>query len=114
MLMLALLSLTVLSGCSNRPAWVSKHDADPLIDRYGNARSLVLSTPLVNSAQLLPPQYDPWYASRNDRGPYVTLQTSDVETSVTYTRDRQYISNGRVYDRYDQTTYRRTYRGSTR
>jgi len=27
---------------------------------------------------------------------------------VTYTRDHQYIHNGRVYDHYRQTTYRRT------
>lgn len=71
---------------------------------------------LVSSANLDAPSLDAWYAGRNDFGPSVSVgyRSQTYDRSVTYTRDRQFISNGRVIDQYSQTTYRRTVREGTR
>lgn len=104
----------LLTGCQH--PLVSERDLTPIYDIDGQARSLSLTTPQVQSAQLLPPGFDKWYDSRNDIVPSVTAGYvgTTYEESVTYTRDGQYTSNGRVRDQYRETTYRRTYRESTR
>jgi len=87
-----------------------------LTRRDGQARSLVLTTPVVRVLDQTASAEVPWYIDRNDYGPTVFggTATYQYEESVTYTRDRQHSSNGRVYDHYDQTTYSRTYRGNSR
>lgn len=109
---LALLAITV--GCSH--PLVSERDVQPLPYMEGGARSLALTSQFVQSNQLLPPGYGAWYAGRNDVGPSVTAGTQSLrhESSVTYTRDRQHSFNGRVFDAYQETTYRRTTTESTR
>lgn len=88
----------------------------PMYDDFGHARSLTLSTPMVRAASPIDSSIEPWYVGRRDRGPFVTAGHISLrhEQSVTYTTDRQHTINGRVYDRYDETTRRRTYRDSTR
>ncbi len=109
------LLLLVLAGCSTRPGY-SLRDVQPLYDEFGHARSLVLTTPVVRTATPSQRAYEPWYAGRRDVGPFVMSGSipSRHERSVTTTRDSQHIYNGRVYDRYNETTYRRTYSESTR
>lgn len=82
----------------------------------GQARSLAFTSQIVQSNQLLPPSYQAWYTGRNDVGPSVAAgaRTTSYQRSVTYTRDQQSIFNGRVYDNYQQTTYRRTVTESER
>lgn len=109
------LLLVVLAGCQTRPGYALR-DVQPLYDEFGHARSLTLTTPAVRMATPSRRDYEPWYVGRRDVGPFVTAGTvsSRHERSVTFTRDSQYISNGRVYDRYRETTYRRSYSESTR
>ena len=109
------LSALLLTGCQTRPGYTSR-DVSPLYDDYGHARSLVLTTPVVRTAQRPQPSYEKWYVGRRDVGPFVTAGyvSPRYEQSVTYTTDRQYTYNGRVYDRYSETTRRRTYQDSTR
>ena len=108
----AIVTLALLSGCHSHRHGYDPHNDWPLYDERGAARSLVLTTPGVRNAQLLPPTYEPWYISRNDMGPSVVAGYEEPEysSSVTYTRDRRSIYNGRVRDHFDETTYRRTYR----
>lgn len=109
------LAALLLVGCQ-APHGYSERDSDPLYDEFGHARSLVLSTPAVRQASQRPSPYEPWYTGRRDLGPFVTSGSVSLrrEQSVTYTTDRQYTLNGRVYGRYEETTRRRTYRDSTR
>ena len=115
-LLAAVAVLVLLGGCHSHPSAFSERDDWPLYDIRGNARSLSLTSTPVRNAQLLPPLYEPWYASRNDVGPSVVAgyDAPSYSSSVTYTRDRQSVRNGRVYDDYDETTYRRTFRESFR
>ncbi len=108
------LALLLLGGCHSRPG-LSRLDRGPLYDDMGHAGSLVMPSEAVRSASLALP-YEPWYAGRNDQGPSVSVgyQSFAYDRSITYTRDSQYMSGGRVYDRYSQTTYRRTVRESQR
>ena len=108
------ISALLLVGCQTRPGYTQR-DVAPLHDDFGHARSLAITQPVIRTAQQ--PQHDaPWYYGRRDIGPFVTAGSVSprYEESVTYTRDSQYIYGGRVYDRYNETTYRRTYRNSTR
>lgn len=109
-LLLAALSV----GCSHPR--VSPRDLGPLPPIDGQARSLSLTSQIVQANQLLPPGHDAWYARRNDAGPSVSagVRTTRFERSVTYTRDQQSIFNGRVHDNYRQTTFRRTVTESAR
>ncbi len=109
------LSALLLVGCQTRPGYTYR-DVAPLYDDFGHARSLALTTSVVRSAQRPQPTYEPWYVGRRDVGPFVTAGyvSPRQEQSVTYTTDRQYIYNGRVRDRYSETTRRRTYQDSTR
>lgn len=113
----ALLSFSLLPavGCQTQLGYAER-DIQPLYDAMGNARSLALSTPLVRQTNRHPASYEPWYAGRRDLGPFVTSGSISIseEHSVTYTTDRQSVINGRVYDRYDETTQRRTYRDGAR
>ena len=96
-----------LAGCSQPKNTV---DRGPQLDADGNRRSVVLQTPLQQylqeretaSADL------PWYADRNDRmlAADAGYASPTFQDSVTYTRDRQYQSGGRVYDHFSSTTYR--------
>jgi len=114
--LIAVLSLSALLsvGCQTRPIY-SHRDASPLRDDFGHARSLTLTTPVIRTSRQHE-RYEPWYAGRRDIGPFVTAGTISLrhEQSVTTTRDSQYIYGDRVYDRYQETTYRRTYRSGTR
>ncbi len=109
------LSALLLVGCQTRPGYTYR-DVSPLYDDFGHARSLVLTTPVVRTAQRPGPDHTRWYAGRRDVGPFVTAGyvSPRHEQSVTYTTDRQFSINGRVYDRYSETTRRRTYQDSTR
>ncbi|MEM6258125.1 MAG: hypothetical protein AAGI37_07410 [Planctomycetota bacterium] len=109
------LSALLLVGCQTRPGYY-QHDVIPLSDRFGHARSLVLTTAAVRNARHIDRSVAPWYAGRRDFSPFVTAGTLSLreEQSVTFTRDRQSTINGRVFDRYDETTLRRTFRNSTR
>lgn len=111
-----LAALLLLGACQGTYEPLSSRDRGLLIDREGQSRSLALTTQTVQSAQLLPPGFDTWYASRNDRVPYVIsgYESSIIQSSVTYTRDSQNTVNGRVFDNYNQTTYRRSYQESIR
>jgi hypothetical protein len=113
------LSLLLVVGCHHHGgshASYTRHDAMPLHDQSGHARSLVLTTPAVRTLAESNRRPDPWYFARRDVGPFVAAGTISLrhESSYTVTRDSQHIINGRVFDDYDQTTYRRTYRESTR
>ena len=112
---LALLGLVVLSGCHSRPTTYAL-DRGPMRDHRGQAASMVMQSDWVRTASADSPAYAAWYAGRNDLVPSVTAgyESARYEQTVTYTRDRQYISGGHVYDRYDQSTYRRTYREGAR
>ena len=121
--MLVLLILaSLLVGCNTNtlqtryrartaPPVFAPRDLDPLLDINGQARSLTMDSPqhhsLAASATNVDPQ--PWYVSRNDLFPSVAYGVSYqvYEQSVTYQRDRQRTSNGRVHDHFNQTTYRR-------
>ena len=105
----------LLAGCSTRPGYALR-DVQPMYDEFGHARSLALTAPVVRTAMPVRRPYEPWYAGRRDVGPFVTAGSVSTrhESSVTYTRDSQHIFNGRVYDRYNETTYRRTYSEGTR
>lgn len=109
------LAALLLVGCQ-APLGYTERDSQPLYDEFGHARSLVLSTPAVRQTNQRPSPYEPWYTSRRDLGPFVTSGSVLMrhEQSVTYTTDRQYTLDGRVYGRYEETTRRRTYRESTR
>lgn len=109
------MSAMLLVGCQTRPGYTYR-DVMPMYDDFGHARSLTLSSPMVRTASQVRPAIEPWYVGRRDQGPFVTAGHISLrhEQSVTYTIDRQHIINGRVYDRYDETTRRRTYRDSTR
>lgn len=109
------LSALLLVGCQARPGYTYR-DVQPLYDDFGHARSLALTTPVVRTAQRPNAVHEPWYTGRRDVSPFVTAGYLSLrhEQSVTYTTDRQHTVNGRVYDRYSETTHRRTYRDSTR
>lgn len=110
------LAALVLVGCHQTRPGYSLRDVQPMFDDYGHARSLALTTPAVRAAHPNRHHQDPWYAGRRDVGPSVTAGyvSPRYERSITYTNDRQYTYNGRVYDRYQETTRRRTYQESTR
>jgi hypothetical protein len=109
------LSALLLVGCQTRPGYALR-DVAPLYDDFGHARSLTLSSPVVRTSFLPNDTSARWYDGRRDIGPFVTSGTQSLrhEESVTFTRDSQYIYGDRVYDRYNETTHRRTYRSSTR
>lgn len=115
-LSLGIVGLLLLSGCHHHPRGVYHRDVQPMFDDAGQARSLVLTTPQVHAAKLLPPGQDAWYAGRNDVGPSVIAGYESVTftQSITTTRDRRVSRGGRVYEDYDETTRLRTYRESTR
>lgn len=108
------LSLSVLTGCqSSGPSGITDIDVEPITYRDGSARSLALSSRTVRAIQVPfeGAYYEPWYAGRNDRHPGVLVDNTGVfEVSETFVIDQQLIYNGRVIDRYDQTTIRRTIR----
>lgn len=56
-----------------------------------------------------PTRVEPWYLGRNDAvdSVYYGERYPVFEVTATHTRDQQSISGGRVYDRFNQTTYRR-------
>ncbi len=114
-LVASVLSLLALAGCQGR-AELDRADYGPLFSASGQARSLVLPADGARSVAAGRPLVQPWYVGRNDSGPSVSAgyRSTTFERSVTYTRDRQSISNGRVFDRYDQTTYRRSVRDAAR
>ena len=114
---IAALSLSALLfvGCQTRPGYTQR-DIAPMFDEFEHARSLTLTSPVVQTSRLTSDNREHWYTGRRDVGPYVSsgYVTIRYEQSMTYTRDSQRIYGDRVYDRYDQTTYRRTYRESAR
>lgn len=107
--LVALSALLLLAGCHSRPG-LTDRDREPLRTYHGPARSIVLPIDRPVRTTQQSDAYEPWYAGRRDYGPSVSVDRGDgYSYSVTITRDRQYISHGRVYDHYDKTTYRRTF-----
>ncbi|MCG8510215.1 MAG: hypothetical protein MI741_13385, partial [Rhodospirillales bacterium] len=82
---------------------------DLLVDHRNRNRSLVAGQPESSYA-------DRWWHTRHDRPATVVsgYESPVLESSVTYTRDSQYSSHGRVYDSFRSTTYRREYREAVR
>lgn len=117
----ALLGLLMLTGCHShgdpqaRPG-LNALDRAPLHDRQQHAASLVMPSDWQRTANADSTNLYAWYAGRNDIGPSVSAgyATARYERTVTYTRDRQTISGGRVYDHFHQSTYRRSIRESVR
>lgn len=101
-----------LFGCEQHQPIMT--DLGPQLDTDGVRRSLALDTPLLQhlSSRHQIDQGPAWYDGRNDQTLAVTsgYELSTVQTSTTYTRDRQYFSHGRVYDNYSASTYRAEYR----
>lgn len=114
------LLLATLAGCRTRPDSMGHRDLLPLQNQWGQAQSLALSNPgVVAVHEIAPPNgypAQPWYTGRNDLVPFVHagFVGPASESSVTFTRDRQTISNGRVRDHYSETTFRRTFRDGQR
>ncbi len=98
-------------GCQEVPRAV---DLGPQLDTAGNPRSVAMDSALLNYLVVRqdPAHGLPWYADRNDHTPVADggYRLPTVESSVTYTRDRQYHSNGRVHDQFNSTTYRSEHR----
>ena len=109
------LGVLLLGGCHSRPD-MNARDYGPLTGPFGEGRSLALPGDGIRSASAAPLGYEPWYVGRNDRVPSVVVgyESARFEQSTTYTRDQQVIINGRVFDRYDETTYRRSFSESLR
>lgn len=105
-----------MGGCQTGPGGITQRDVQPMVDYFGNARSLALSTQPIHAAQAYPSAFAPWYSGRNDVVPYVVsgYNASTYERSVTTTYDGQYSAGSRVRDRFIQTTRRTTYRESSR
>ena len=75
-------------------------------------RSMVFDSPHLHSFTGGGEQNElPWYADRNDWQPNVIAgyRGATIETSVTWTYDHQYQSNGNVYNNVDNATYRSSY-----
>jgi len=118
-LLLAMLGLFVLAGCHSHPAprpGLTALDRGPLHEHRDGVRSLAMAGDWQRGAGYTASDPFAWYAGRNDTGPSVTAGyvTQRYERSVTFTRDRQYTSGGRVYDDLHQTTYRRSVREAIR
>lgn len=116
---LGLLSLLLLTGCHGQPQarpGLTTLDRAPLHDHGRHAGSLVMASDWQRETGAMASGNYAWYAGRNDLVPsvFAGYATARYERSVTYTRDRQYTSGGRVYDHYHQTTYRRSVRESSR
>ncbi|MFN3168715.1 MAG: hypothetical protein ACE37H_16780 [Phycisphaeraceae bacterium] len=116
---LAMLGLFVLGGCHTHPAerpGLTALDRGPLHEYRDGTRSLAVASDWQLDAGYGATDTYAWYAGRNDVGPSVTAgyATQRYERSVTYTRDRQYTSGGRVFDNFHQTTYRRSVREAQR
>jgi len=106
---IALLTLAVLgaviTGCQTDSV-----DLGPQLGADGRHRSVALDSPLqhhLSQKQKLDTS-GAWYADRNDYSPTANAgyRLPTVQSSVTYTRDRQYHSNGQIRDQYNSTTYR--------
>lgn len=109
------LAAALFAGCRQTPPHYRGADARPLFHQHdGSARSLVSDSDAM--AQLTYTPGEAWYLDRRDYRPSVQsgYVSSRHEITVTYTRDAQYISGGQAYDRYRQTTYRRSIRESQR
>jgi hypothetical protein len=93
-------------------------DLGPQLDAEGYHRSVALDSPLLRHLQVRQRSRDglSWYDGRNDRTLAVNAgyDLPSLQRSVTLTRDRQYLSNGRVHDIYSSTTYRTEYRQNVR
>ena len=104
-------------GCRQAPPHYRAVDARPLVNQSdGSARSLASDSDAMTKLAYTPGPSDAWYLDRRDYRPSVQAGyvSAQHEITVTYTRDSQYISGGQAYDRYRQTTYRRSIRESQR
>ncbi len=110
-LVLCLGGCLALIGCEQPQPMT---DFGPQLDTEGVPRSLALDTPLLQHLRETRgiDRGQAWYDARNDQTLAATsgYELPTVQSSVTYTRDRQYFSNGRVYDNVSSTTYRAEYR----
>jgi hypothetical protein len=106
------LSLSLLTACESKPSR-ARYDATFAVP--GQPRSMVMDSPRQQRLQTTLPEstentdYLPWYLVRNDarlstEAGYVSPMTQEA---AGYTYDRQSTSNGRVYDSYSNTVYRR-------
>ena len=100
----------VLTGCQSAPSV----DLGPQLDADGYPRSLVMDSPLQNrlAARMNVAPERAWYAGRKDYSPSAQAgyRLPTIQSSVTYTRDHQSHSHGRIHDHYNSTTYRTEYR----
>lgn len=110
-----LLAALLLVGCSAQPLYGGL-DGDRAYHYDGSSRSLALDSTRQTALTAARPPGDAWWVNRRDQGPvaYGGVVGVQRETTVTYTRDTQYISGGRVYDRYQRSTYRRSVQDSFR
>lgn len=111
-----LLASAMFAGCQQAPPHYRAADARPLTSYDGSARSLASDSDGLAKLSANAGSVDAWYLDRRDYRPSVLsgYVSPRHEVSVTYTRDSQYVSGGRVYDSYRQTTYRRSIRESQR
>jgi len=105
---LALVLSTGIGGCQSN--WML-HDANLGMsrDEHHETRSTALPSKHVRVLGLAHgAEPDAWYASRNDAQLTVEAghRSAIYDAQYTFTRDQQYISNGRVRDHYNQRTYR--------
>ncbi|MEM1355677.1 MAG: hypothetical protein AAGC44_10115 [Planctomycetota bacterium] len=108
-------ALALFVGCRQVPPHYHAADVAPLHHHFdGSARSLVSDTQAMS--RLSSENADDWYLNRRDFRPSVQAGyvSARRETTVTFTRDSQYISGGRVRDHYRQTTIRRSVQESQR
>ena len=106
-----LCGVLMMQGCAAAPT-NSAVDAGPIYGSQG-LRSMAFDSPAQRELLQARPIHDlPWYASRQDRGPSVTVgyQSPRFESAVVNTYDRQGQSSGRVYDTYRRNTYSSTTR----
>ncbi len=107
-------SALLLAGCSNRTAMEPRDPQlayAPLAQPIGPPRSLVFKQPAHRVAEAtlpdVPPGYQPYYQTRNDRRPSVAYgyRIPVVESAYTRTIDRQRSFRGRIYNSTRETTY---------
>ncbi len=95
----------MMQACSAPPA--PAVDAGPVDGPHG-FRSMAFDSAAQRDALAVNPIYTaPWYASRNDNLPSVTVgyESPRVESTFVRTYDFQTQTSGRVFDNFRQNTY---------
>ncbi|MEX0652877.1 MAG: hypothetical protein WD534_12420 [Phycisphaeraceae bacterium] len=108
-LVVAAAGVALLVGCQGGLGGDAR-ELRPLVDAEGEPRSLAFASAQQRRAVAeadLPPG-EPWYAGRADVRASVEagVQAFTFERAATVTVDRQRSFRGRVFNSYNQTTYR--------